>query len=291
MPARETSREARRAKHTDDVPTGPSSQLHVQAVEQNAERFLLDLGTAGGGIAMRFGGAHGIFGPSPVAYQNAIYRTRLAETEVARVIEDVVAELDARRIPGSWHVGPGDRPSTLVERLRHHGFHDGGEDIGMACDLSRISPPASTLPRTTVRQVRNDADLEAWKAVLSDGFGEGPVEATWAGDCYRHLGLGTSSTHRLVVAELDGEPAAAGASLLDDAVVGLYFIATRPRARRRGLGTAVTHRLAVDGAAAGARTAVLGASPAGRPVYTRLGFAEVSRIRILERPVSEAADA
>lgn len=251
------------------------------AVDRNAARFLLDLGTAAGGTTVTFSGAGGVLGPSPIAYQNAIYRTQLAGPDVDRVIDEVRTELDAQGVPGSWHVGPLDEPADLVARLQAHGFDDGGEDIGMVCDLTRMAA-APVPPGATIHEVEDEAGLAEWVQVLSDGFGEGPVEAEWAASAYRRIGFGPSSAHRLIVAELDGAPAAAGASLLDGAEVGLYFIATRRDARRRGLGSAVTRRLAAMGGDSGARLAVLGASPAGRPVYARLGFSEVSRIRIME---------
>jgi ribosomal protein S18 acetylase RimI-like enzyme len=262
--------------------TNASEDEDGAAVERNTARFLLDLGLATGGARLTFAGAEAVIGPGPIAYQNAVYRTRIGRIEADHVIRAVTEELDARGVPGSWHVGPADEPSDLVTLLQAHGFEDGGEDIGMAYELSDgtevWAPPAVD----TIHEVEGDAGLAAWAAVLADGFGEGLVEAEWAAQAYRRIGVGPSSTHRLVVARVDGRPAAAGASLLDGTDVGLYFIATRPAARRRGLATAVTQRLLSMGARSGARRAVLGASPAGSAVYARLGFREVGRTRILE---------
>jgi ribosomal protein S18 acetylase RimI-like enzyme len=259
--------------------SGPDDAV---AVDRNAARFLLDLGGAGGGDRVLFDGASAILGGSPIAYQNAVYSTQLTEDEADRVIDQVVARLDDTGLPASWHVGPRDHPADLVERLRVHGFENGGEDIGMALDLALLGSPAPLPSGVVIDEVEDEAGLVAWQSVLSDGFGEGPTEARWAASVYQRIGIGPSSAHRLVVAELDGRPAAAGAMLLDGGDVGLYFISTRPDARRRGLGAAVTRHLALMGAASGARRAVLGASEAGRRVYRRLGFLEVSRVSILE---------
>lgn len=58
--------------------------------------------------------------------------------------------------------------------------------------------------------------------------------------------------------------------------------APHPSARRRGLGALVTSR-AVDYAFDhGSELAVLQASPSGRPVYERIGFAMVGLDRIWE---------
>ena len=65
--------------------------------------------------------------------------------------------------------------------------------------------------------------------------------------------------------------------------VGIFFVGTRPHARRQGLGAAITQRAVRTGSEAGCRTAVLGASRMGRPVYARLGFVDCGSTRILER--------
>ena len=85
------------------------------------------------------------------------------------------------------------------------------------------------------------------------------------------------------IGELDGRPASvAGAWLVgDDAVIG--WVATVPDARRRGLGSLVTARAVEWAFERSARFAVLQASPAGRPVYERIGFATVRLDRIWDR--------
>ena len=57
--------------------------------------------------------------------------------------------------------------------------------------------------------------------------------------------------------------------------VGVFGVATPPEHRRRGLGAGVTARILVDGFAAGARRAFLGATPMGYRIYERLGFRTV----------------
>ena len=57
--------------------------------------------------------------------------------------------------------------------------------------------------------------------------------------------------------------------------VGVFGVATPPEHRRRGLGEAITARIVMDGLAAGARSAFLGATPMGYRIYERLGFRTV----------------
>jgi len=61
--------------------------------------------------------------------------------------------------------------------------------------------------------------------------------------------------------------------------VSIQFVATDVEHRRRGHASALIRRALADARADGARTATLQASPDGRPVYERLGFATVVTLR------------
>ena len=64
--------------------------------------------------------------------------------------------------------------------------------------------------------------------------------------------------------------------------VGAIFVA--PERRREGLGRAISEAVCERLEARGARTLVLMASTAGRPVYERLGFRVATRYHVLEAP-------
>jgi GNAT superfamily N-acetyltransferase len=91
---------------------------------------------------------------------------------------------------------------------------------------------------------------------------------------------------RFVAAVLDGRVVATGgASCFDDALAWLCMILVDPACRGRGLGRQVT--AAVLDRLRGFASIGLDATPAGRPVYTRLGFVEQASLRRVFR----AADA
>jgi GNAT superfamily N-acetyltransferase len=82
---------------------------------------------------------------------------------------------------------------------------------------------------------------------------------------------------RCYVGEVDGEPITTGLGLTLFPFVAIFSIATPPPRRGRGYGGAMTARAAADGLSAGAHWAWLQSSPAGYPVYSRLGFKTVER--------------
>ena len=86
-----------------------------------------------------------------------------------------------------------------------------------------------------------------------------------------------------VAADHDGGTIAAGSYQLADGIAEITGVGVLPASRRRGLGAAVTHALALDALARGARTVFLSATDATvARVYARLGFREIGTAMIAE---------
>lgn len=77
------------------------------------------------------------------------------------------------------------------------------------------------------------------------------------------------------VAYVDGAPASCAMTLVSHGVAGVFYVATVERARRRGLGDALTRMAARAGFSLGARAAWLGASDMGAELYCRIGFSDL----------------
>jgi GNAT superfamily N-acetyltransferase len=252
----------------------------ARAVEDNEAAFLLALGRAGGGVERKDAEIHWTVGGAPIAYHNCVVRADLRAGRADMAIEEFMALLRERGVPGSWHVGPSMRPPDLAERLVAHGF-DGGPEPGMAIQLdthSAVDPVASL----HIDRVVRDDDLEAYAGVLSLGFGEGPKEATWVREMFSRIGLGDNVPWRHYLASIDGVAAATVSLFFAANVAGVYFVCTAPDFRRRGLGEAITHAALADARALGFRTAVLGSSRMGHALYERMGFRDVCDISVYE---------
>jgi len=125
-----------------------------------------------------------------------------------------------------------------------------------------------TLARLTIRPMRA-ADTETAADLLRRGdFGERLPFLDWALD---------RPTIACLVAEVDGAIVGTGVGSAQGAVgwVGVIFVAAAHR--RSGLGSRITTAVIDDLESRGCRTQVLIASPAGRPVYERLGFRALDR--------------
>jgi GNAT superfamily N-acetyltransferase len=250
------------------------------AIEENGAEFLMTLGRAAGAEERDDGRVRWVIGNSPIDYHNCVVFADLTQEEADGEIEASLQSMRAHGVPGSWHVGPSMRPSDLGGRLIPHGFEYGGDDIGMAVDLSELPEGVPVPENLVVEQVHDEAGLAAWVEALGSGFGEGPVEAEWVGEMYRRLGFEGPWRHYL--GRLAGEAVATATSFFGAGVAGIYFVCTVERARRRGIGAAVTLAALREARETGYCVGVLGSSEMGYPVYRGLGFEEYCRIGLYE---------
>ena len=223
-----------------------------------------------------------MIGDIPIDYHNCVVHADLSPEEADAVILESLERFRAHGAPGSWHVGPSMRPADIGERLLAHGFSYGGDDIGMAVELSSLPERVPVPDELVIERVRDEETLAAWEDTLGRGFGEGPVEAEWVGEMYRRVGLGDDGPWRHYLGRLGDEPAATSTLFLGAGVAGIYFVSTVEEARRRGIGAALTLAPLREARSMGYRLGVLGSSEMGYPVYRRLGFREHCRIGLYE---------
>jgi ribosomal protein S18 acetylase RimI-like enzyme len=254
----------------------------AELLEFNVTEFLLTMGSAGGGETRTDDVVTWIVAGSPIGYHNAVVRCHAGAERARRLVNEWIDELRARSLPGSWHLSPAMRPEGLAGLLTEAGFVDGGDEPAMAVELSGLSLAPRSSDHLDIYPVRGDDDVDLYRDVLAAGFGEGPKEADWVRSVWRTIGFNDDSPWQHLVGVLDGQAVATASVLMTGAIGGIYFVATHPDQRRRGFGTAITHRAMVEAASRGATHAVLGSSPMGHSVYERLGFRTRFSYRLFE---------
>ena len=221
-------------------------------------------------------------GPTPGAWFTVVQRVRLEPATVEPALAKIRQLLAARgRRDASWEVAASATPSDLADRLLGLGLvpDDEPEAVGMVLD----APPApSPLSRKVVaRRVRTLDEYETAERIAATAFGlpAGLLEERLAAAGPAFAAEGTRGATFL--AFLDGRPVARATSSYTPHGVLLFGGATLTEARGRGAYRALVQARWADAVVRGTPVLVTHAGALSLPILRRLGFRELSRIRIL----------
>jgi ribosomal protein S18 acetylase RimI-like enzyme len=220
-------------------------------------------------VVYRSGLRHGLL--------NGVLRVR------GRRVPEAAAEVERQLadVPWRWWVGP-DSDAGVAEALLERGYSRDGSMPVMAALLDRLpQPPPPT--GLVVERAEGPDGVADYVDAYASSFG---VDAT-----LRDLVVAAESGLRTdlgrlirLVGRIDGRAVATSAVLISNGVAGLYWIATDPGFRGRGIGAALTAEAMAIGRRHGASVCTLQASGLGEPVYRRLGFTAVSEVVLYSPP-------
>ena len=148
-------------------------------------------------------------------------------------------------------------------------FHIGAREGGHPSDDSGAMPN----PRLRSMTLADIAPTSA--AILADDWGD---RRTWFEFAVGHPGCD------VVVADVDGQVVGTGVTTRNGPVGWIGTIWVDPAWRGQGLGRTLTEATIDAAEAGGCRSLVLVATPAGQPLYERLGFEVQTRYRTMEAP-------
>jgi GNAT superfamily N-acetyltransferase len=204
----------------------------------------------------------------PESLLNIVLRYRGPTPVTPAVIERIIAPYRSHHLPFQWWINAGDEAPGLRVCLRLLGMQTWGGATAMTLDLAGWHVPASAggaLPDGLhLACVTSERDGRDALGVICEVFyvPAGPM-ARWTTE---------NSAFQVYLARLGGRAVSALAIQRVGGVAGVYHVATRPGARRRGIAGALL-ALALDEARAGGCTlAALTATPEARRLYESLGF-------------------
>ena len=140
-------------------------------------------------------------------------------------------------------------------------------------------------------EVRSRGDLRVWHEVYCEVFGGDERSRPEWQRVHDTLGPAGDNSLLLLLARVDGSPAATGGVYFDRDVAGLYCFTTRERMRGRGLASALVHASHAAAQARGVECALLQATASGRSVYGRAGYHEQRTLPVLVSRLARASQA
>jgi GNAT superfamily N-acetyltransferase len=171
----------------------------------------------------------------------------------------------------AWTVWTPEDDEDAIAALRDAEHELDADPAAMSIDLSGLDEPPEIDHRTGDDLIPVIADLND-RAYDHD---DGPFT--------RMLAEHPPGVSRNYVADVDGEPAACLLILPVDGDASVYWVATRPEARGRGLATRLMHRALWDARENGCDISTLQATKLGEPVYARLGYESHGALQMWER--------
>ena len=207
-------------------------------------------------------------------------RARLIPEIVEPVIRSAIERSQSHKVPICWYVSQTTKPVDLGNHLEKHGFITEEPEIGMAINLSLINNGLPMAPDLRIEVVEDPEMLQTWCHTASSGFEMPAFVGEAFHDIFLYLGLSISSPVHHYIGYLNGKPVATSTLYPGAGVTGIYDVSTLPKARRQGIGAAMTIHALQDARQRGYRIGILQASQMGLPVYKRIGFKEYCKINL-----------
>jgi hypothetical protein len=153
----------------------------------------------------------------------------------------------------------------------------------MAVEIDRL-PIAQLPPGYSFVRIGDDSAIkDKWTRAFAEGY-EFPKEV---GDAFASsdnpLTTAPDAPRQFFAVERDGELVATTMLRLAQGLAGIYCVSTIPAERGKGLGAYCTVEPLRRARELGYRVGILQASPAGHPVYFRLGFAAYGQVPVYLR--------
>jgi ribosomal protein S18 acetylase RimI-like enzyme len=188
--------------------------------------------------------------------------------------------------------GPRDRKFSVVTR----GRYDADLESWLSSagyELKSESPCLLVEQPVAVRSVDDHVRIERFA-----DLGHVRDAVAVSAGAFETLGLPVEEAHKMLarhdrlldpgvagfVAYVDGVPAATALTLYSEGAAGVYWVATLPASRGRGLGEVCTALATNAGFERGAGVVTLQASPMGLPIYSRMGYRRCDQLRRYRQP-------
>jgi ribosomal protein S18 acetylase RimI-like enzyme len=209
---------------------------------------------------------------TPAVPERSLPNSVVYETEDALegALDRVAAAYEEAGIR-AWTVWVPEYHARVRELLERAGHVLDASPTAMIASLEEIEPP------------RPDDPVPDPQPLLED-LGRVNDLAYDTGDAFaRVMGRGPAERSRTYIARAGGEPAASVVSSTHGGDCAMWWVATVPGARGRGLAPGLMRRALADGRERGCDVTTLQATKLGRPVYEKLGYRSLGAIEMWER--------
>lgn len=211
-------------------------------------------------------------------YPKFIFDTQIKKRDVQHRIENAIEKIHAGILPNLWNETPTARPKGLDLYLSRNGFTVAWLGTGMVLDLKRLSPQPDPPSGYRVLTLTDGTLIEEWAGIVTRELFKQDEETAEGFAAYLSK-IWHDRRFQLFAAMQDDTLVGTALLFMGDELAWIGYVAVSEEHRRRGLGAQLTWHAAARAKDRGMGTVALHASELGEPVYARLGFKPVSRIK------------
>jgi GNAT superfamily N-acetyltransferase len=205
--------------------------------------------------------------PERSVFNSVLYRT---PENLAAARDELAGAYDEAGI-NAWTVWVPESDRASAELLRAAGHKLDATPRAMVLDLADLAEPDPGGLDWSA-----DGSLTDLKRINDAAYGDPP------GTFERGIGNPPAETWRIYEARLEGRPASVLAVTDSEGDCAIWWVATLPEARGRGLAGRLLHVALAEARERGVRTSTLQATRMGRPVYERLGYRDIGELQMWE---------
>jgi GNAT superfamily N-acetyltransferase len=174
-----------------------------------------------------------------------------------------------------WWLTPNMKPTSLSKHLQANGFQLIRPVSAMAINLKELDKTPK-IEGLKIKKVTNPELMPIWSEVFLVGHGLGYMLEDGS-EMFDAIGVGKKAIKYL--GYYNGEPVSSSQIYFGDKVARLNFVSTMPRARGKGIGSAISLAALNEAKDHSYSVAVLYATDMGYPIYKRLGFQDICKIQ------------
>lgn len=245
-----------------------TEQQILTAAIANRNRYSLTLGTrtAHDGDDIKW-----VYTGTPVL--NTIFAPQLAADIADAAIESALDQFRQRGVTPAIILSPLSQPSDLGDRLQKWGYVKAFDFQGMYLDLSALHTVAEPPSGFELREITTPSDLALWADTCCKGFSIPPEQHEVFAQIM--IDSATRAPYRHYLCFLEGVPVSTLCTIPADNTLGIYWVATTPEARRKGIAAATMTIVLEQAREKGHALATLQSTDSGHNFYKRLGFQDL----------------
>ena len=186
-------------------------------------------------------------------------------------IEEMIEKYKSWEVPFAWFIGPSTQPKNLYEYLEKYKFINTGDWVGMYKELKDLEKKEYITNTIKIVEVDNAEQFNEWGKIVCAGFEIHDYFKEDTLSVFSDLGFGQGNSLRHYIAYYNGYPSSVCTLFLGmKGIAGIYFVATRPEYRGKGIATDLVNYVLNIAKNERLNTSVLQATDMGFSAYKKM---------------------